>query len=232
MANPTVPTADIYRCLKMMLKALGLTDPRDSTGLTAMDGGFLTKKECLDRILLADMEIRILIANTLSHPFRNALSVAISDTITCGGNLPPSLAAHKKVLIVHPDGSPSRLGDLAQHVDLVRTLQQDAAMSLDYWDKYFIDNGRVELGHLSATALITLFDLTINRTANTNDGSISSPVNYEYAVACRAIIKSIVRNQNLSDLQIYAQENSMYENEIKAGNTNLPKSDIMLRLTE
>lgn len=227
MANPTIESADIYRVLMNVLKLLGIADPNYPTVPTVLASSPWTKKQILDYILQADLEVRIWIAETLNHPLRNALSWSVSATLADGDAVPPSNSGHRYVKITN---TTTRQGKLAKTFEQLLRWKESPTIYGAYKWHFFIHNGHIHLIDATSTATMSLADLSINRTANTNDGSISSPVAYEWAVTANTMKMTAIHLRDATNAKLYTDLAFDYKNQAKAGALSLPPAEVFQRL--
>lgn len=228
MPNPTIEYAEIYRCLTYVIKLLGIADPNYPTVPTVVASSPWTKKQILDLILQSDIEVRTWIADTPNHPLRNALAWAQSISLADGDAVPPSQSSHRYVRVTN--ALVTKTGEQADSLDqLMRWKENPAIYGVQKWH-YIIQNGHIYLSDATSSAMISLADITANRTANGNDGSISSPLRYEWAVVANTMKMTVMHLQDVSNKKFYGGLAADYEARIKSGALNLPVPEVFQRL--
>lgn len=228
MANPTIEYSDIYRVLGYVLKLLGIADPNFPTSPRPIPGSPWTKKQVLDLILQADIEVRTWIADTLNHPLRNTITFAVSGSLADGAAIPPAQSTHRYVKITK--SSVTRIGKLADSRQQLDQWKANPTIYGNYWEYYYIENGHIYLADATATATLSLADISANRTANGNEGSISTPLRYEWAVVANAMKMTFMQGQDATNKQLYTQLAMAYEQEIKEGKLSLTIPEIFQKL--
>ncbi len=228
MANPTIEYADIYRCLMLVIKLLGIADSNYPTVPTVVASSPWTKKQILDLILQSDVEVRTWIADTPNHPLRNAITFSTSASLADGAAVPPSQSSHREVLITN--SAVTKVGELADSLDELQRWKDNPKIYGTYKWHYFINNGHIYFSHASSTATIVLADITVNRTANGNDGSISTPVRYEWAVVANTMVMTAIHLQDSSNKKLYGSIAAEYQRQVKSGALSLPVPEIFQRL--
>lgn len=212
-----------------MLSLLGIADKNNPDAKTP--GSPYVLNDLRDYLLQSDLETRILIAQTLNHPFRNALNWVESDAIEQGGEVPQYMGSHRGVFINYTGGG-RKVGQLAQHFDHLNNHRFKGELYGPAYGLYWIENGHIyfydDLG--DAAAVMEIPNLSINRTASGGLGSLSSPVAYEWAVVCNAMKVTPKYGRSNEMAQLAVSLAADYERMITEKALSLPVPEVFKRL--
>jgi hypothetical protein len=211
-----------------VLKLLGIFDPNYPLSPRPVASSPWTKKQILDLIIQSDIEVRTWIADTLNHPLRNAETFVTSDTLNDGALVPFSQSEHRYVTVSFSDDTLP--GSLAPSFEDLQLWKYNAEIFGSHPHLYFIINGRVYLGDENATCVIEIADIKPNRTANAGEGSIKTPLRYEWAVTANTLKMTAMHLQNSANKEQYARLGVYYETQIKQGNLSIPTPELFQRL--
>lgn len=228
MPNPTIELSNIDRVMKNIIRLTGFINPNDAA--TFAPGAPFVYTDVRNLALQSDFEIRVLMAKSLNHPLRSSLNFTDTDELQHGDDVPFFFGEHDTVHVLN--GDEVKLGELAQHMEHLRNHLDRSAIFGEKPFLYFINNGRIYFGKENSTAIMRVPNLSINRTANSNQGSISSPVIYEFAVVANTMKFLYLHGRDPQNLQFYTALAAEYFADIEGGKMSLRIPEIFTRLSE
>lgn len=205
VVNLTVVASEIAAALE--------AGPDDNTyGVASTDQGAFTPEEIRDRILEADMDVRLWIADSLKNGHRNALLTNSGD-IPNGGAVPAHSGKLGTIYIKFDDGT-YHIGEEAPSPSALHEWQRDTTTFpvTDVQGRYVIDQEEVIEFVGSAGRVRYIPPLTIDRTTP----ACQAPEEYTGAVARRTLF-NLPRTFNASLVQEARQQGQNDEMAIRNG---------------
>lgn len=218
----TVTKASFNQTLHRVITLAGMQNPDVSTP-AVKEGAPFTLADFKEALHQSAIEIQLIVADTLDHPYRNNYFTETPDTVAYGGRIPSALAAHSKVEItVDGTAKPGKKARNRQHVEkCIEFPEIYGPGSRLYW---------IEHGHLyfvGTSAKVHSPTVETDRTAVENDNELNLPDAWSNGIVFNTFKHLYMKGQDSAQIAHYTNLfNGIYVPRIVGNDGDMPKPEI------
>jgi hypothetical protein len=218
----TVTKANFTRTLLQLVTLAGMQDP-DYGVPTVKEGAPFTLDNFKEALHLSAIEIQLMVADTLSHPFRNNYFSETPVNLNYGDRVPGALAPHSKVSITA--GLVTKTGRKARNrLHVERCIEHPEIFGPGTY-KYFIEHGH--LYFVGTTAAVYSPTIETDRAAVESADELDLPDAWSNAIIFNAFKQLYMKGQDAAQINHYTNIFlRIYAPRILGNDSDMPKPEV------